>query len=119
MPLLLLPPRQLDKQHVSSQEISQLLPAELNVVTASLAFEVRRVAETFYSLTENGLLARMRVMLKTILEKGLSTHGIDLDEIDGSLEDIDSALLILTGYKVAQLCPKRFHKSSTTDMFDF
>ena len=45
-------------------------------------------------------------MINTIVNKGLTTHGIELTEIDRVLNDIDSALIVITGFKVARLCLK-------------
>ena len=73
---------------------------------SSLAFEVRRVAETFYSSTQTGLIEQLQLMIKTIVNTGLTTHGIELTEIDRVLNDIHSALIVITGFKVGRLCLK-------------
>ena len=52
-------------------------------------------------------------MIKTIVHKGLTTHGIELTEIDRVLNDIDSALIVITGFKVARLCLKAMWYENT------
>ena len=52
-------------------------------------------------------------MIKTIVNKGLTTHGIELAEIDRVLNDIDSALIVITGFKVARLCLKAMWYENT------
>ena len=80
---------------------------------SSLAFEVCRVAEAFYCSTQTGLIEQLQLMIKTIVNKGLTTHGIELTEIDRVLNDIDSALIVITGFKVARLCLKAMWYENT------
>ena len=99
--------RHLAQHHTHAREITQLVPDELTAATACLVFEIRRVAETFYTATGHELLLSVRGMLAQVVEKGLSSHGIELNKIDAVLSDLDSALLILTGFRETQLCLKR------------
>ena len=52
-------------------------------------------------------------MIKTIVNKGLTTHGIELPESDRVLNDIDSSLIVRTGFKVARLCLKAMWYENT------
>ena len=52
-------------------------------------------------------------MIITIVNKGLTTHDIELTEIDRVLNDIDSALIVITGFKVARLCLKAMWYENT------
>ena len=97
--LFLLKSRRADAQLESHKEVVTLVPGELEVCFQCWAHEFLHVTESFYYSVVGKLSTMMRTILKTVIIKGISTHGMDAKYLEEAKEQLESAFMVLSGCK--------------------